>query len=95
MQDLEDARNRRPEEMELAKEERMPVFVEPLSAPTECESGDRVHFSARYEPVDDNQLRIQWFLNNRPLFNGSRVKTINEFGYVVLEISPVYPEYAY
>uniref|UniRef100_A0AC34GFQ0 Ig-like domain-containing protein n=1 Tax=Panagrolaimus sp. ES5 TaxID=591445 RepID=A0AC34GFQ0_9BILA len=35
---------------------------------------------------------IQWFINNRPLFAGSRVKTLNEFGYCVLEISPVYPE---
>uniref|UniRef100_A0A915DZ78 Ig-like domain-containing protein n=1 Tax=Ditylenchus dipsaci TaxID=166011 RepID=A0A915DZ78_9BILA len=92
VQDLEEYLNRRPEEVDLAKEERMPVFVEPLSAPVDCESGDRAHFTARYEPVDDNQLQVKWFLNNRPLLTGSRVKTINEFGYVVLEISPVYPE---
>uniref|UniRef100_A0A914QF48 Ig-like domain-containing protein n=1 Tax=Panagrolaimus davidi TaxID=227884 RepID=A0A914QF48_9BILA len=46
----------------------------------------------RYEPVDDNQLQIQWYLNGRALFAGSRVKTLNDFGYCVLEISPVYPE---
>ncbi|KAK0408252.1 hypothetical protein QR680_003855 [Steinernema hermaphroditum] len=92
VQEVEDARNRRPEEVEIAPQERMPVFVEPLSAPVQCESGDRAHFSARYEPLDDNQLRIQWFLNGNPLKLGSRVKTINDFGYVVLEISPVYPE---
>lgn len=46
----------------------------------------------RYEPVDDNQLIIQWFVNGKPLITGSRVKTLNEFGYVVLEISPTYPE---
>lgn len=68
------------------------MFVEPLSAPADCAQGERAHFSARYEPIDDNQVKIQWFLNQRPLLTGSRVKTINEFGYVVLEISPVYPE---
>ncbi|TKR69858.1 hypothetical protein L596_021954 [Steinernema carpocapsae] len=92
VQEIEDARNRRPEEVDTTPQERMPVFVEPLSAPVQCESGDRAHFSARYEPLDDNQLKIQWFLNGRPLKLGSRVKTINDFGYVVLEISPVYPE---
>lgn len=70
----------------------MPVFIEPLSAPVQCESEESVHFSARYEPVDDNNLRIAWFVNGRPLISGSRIKTLNEFGYVVLEISPVYPE---
>lgn len=49
------------------------------------------HFPG-YEPIDDNQLKVLWFHNNRPLLTGSRVKTINEFGYVVLEISPAYPE---
>ncbi|KIH55889.1 immunoglobulin I-set domain protein, partial [Ancylostoma duodenale] len=37
-------------------------------------------------------FQVQWFLNGRPLKTGSRVKTINDFGFVVLEISPVYPE---
>lgn len=64
----------------------MPVFVHPLSAPIECKSGERIHFNACYEPIDDNKLQIKWFLNNRPLLTGSRVKTINEFGYVVLEV---------
>uniref|UniRef100_A0A7E4ZS77 Immunoglobulin I-set domain protein n=1 Tax=Panagrellus redivivus TaxID=6233 RepID=A0A7E4ZS77_PANRE len=92
VEDLEESLRRRPEEEDLAPEERIPVWVEPLSAPVEAESGDRVHFSARYEPVDDNQLQIQWFVNGRALFAGSRVKTLNDFGYCVLEISPVYPE---
>ena len=92
VQELEDSMQKRPPEEELPKEQRMPVFVSPLSAPSQCEQGDRAHFTARYEPLDDNQLQIQWFLNGRPLFNGSRVKTINDFGIVVLEIYPVYPE---
>lgn len=46
VQQLEDYLHRRPEETEADKQERMPVFVEPLSAPVQCESGDSVHFSA-------------------------------------------------
>uniref|UniRef100_A0A914H0K8 Ig-like domain-containing protein n=1 Tax=Globodera rostochiensis TaxID=31243 RepID=A0A914H0K8_GLORO len=90
--DLEERLAFRPTKEELVREGRMPVFVAPLSAPSESEQGERAHFTARYEPMDDNQLKIQWFLNNKPLLTGSRVKTINEFGVVVLEIYPVYPE---
>ncbi|KAL3105626.1 hypothetical protein niasHT_021729 [Heterodera trifolii] len=90
--DLEERLAFRPTKEEVAREGRMPVFVAPLSAPSESEQGDRAHFTARYEPMDDNQLKIQWFLNNKPLLTGSRVKTIDEFGVVVLEIYPVYPE---
>ena len=31
-------------------------------------------------------------MNGKPLKTGSRVKTINDFGFVVLEIWPTYPE---
>lgn len=37
-------------------------------------------------------LQIEWFLNGKPLVTGSRVKTICDFGFVILEITPVYPE---
>ena len=73
-------------------EKRAPVFVQPLSAPPPCQEGDSAHFAARYEPVNDNELKILWFFNGNPLKTGSRVKTISDFGFVVLEISPVYPE---
>nr|CAD2187171.1 unnamed protein product [Meloidogyne enterolobii] len=92
VQELEDSLLPKLPAEELPKEQRMPVFVSPLNAPTECEQGDRAHFTARYEPLDDNQLKILWFLNGRPLLTGSRVKTIADFGFVVLEIHPCYPE---
>uniref|UniRef100_A0A183TXY2 Immunoglobulin I-set domain protein n=1 Tax=Toxocara canis TaxID=6265 RepID=A0A183TXY2_TOXCA len=92
VQQLEDTLHRKPEEVVVEERKAVPVFIEPLTAPVTCEEGDRAHFSARYEPVNDNQLQIQWFLNGKPLKTGSRVKTINDFGFVVLEISPTYPE---
>ncbi|KAK6037027.1 immunoglobulin I-set domain protein, partial [Cooperia oncophora] len=90
--DLEEVLHRKPEEAVVEVKEAMPVFIEPLSAPVECDEGDRAHFTARYEPLNDNKLQVQWFHDGRPLKTGSRVKTINDFGFVVLEISPVYPE---
>ncbi|VDK45179.1 unnamed protein product [Anisakis simplex] len=92
VQKLEDALHRAPEEAVVDEQKTVPVFIEPLSAPVSCEEGDRVHFSARYEPLNDNQLQIQWFLNGKPLKISSRVKSISDFGFVVLEISPTYPE---
>ncbi|PIO69613.1 immunoglobulin I-set domain protein, partial [Teladorsagia circumcincta] len=90
--DLEEILHRKPEEAVVEVKEAMPVFIEPLSAPVECDEGDRAHFTARYEPLNDNKLQVQWFHDGRPLKTGSRVKTLNDFGFVVLEISPVYPE---
>ncbi|KJH46031.1 immunoglobulin I-set domain protein [Dictyocaulus viviparus] len=92
VEELEEFLHQRPEEVPETVKEVMPVFIEPLSAPVECEEGDRAHFTARYEPINDNKLQVQWFHDGRPLKTGSRVKTISDFGYVVLEISPVYPE---
>lgn len=91
IQNLEESLNRRPEVVDLAPEERIPVFVHPLSAPVQCKQGERVHFQASYEPINDPNLHISYYLNGRPL-NASRVKTLNEFGTVILEFASVIPE---
>jgi hypothetical protein len=35
---------------------------------------------------------VEWFWNGKPLKAGSRFRTFCDFGFVILEISPVYPE---
>jgi hypothetical protein len=35
---------------------------------------------------------VEWFWNGKPLKTGSRFRTFCDFGLVILEISPVYPE---
>lgn len=67
------------------------MFTQPLSAPGTARQGERVHFSANYEPINDPNLQITYYLNGRP-FSGSRVKTLNEFGVAILEIASVIPE---
>lgn len=48
------------------------------------------HFECRLVPVNDSSLRVEWFHNGKPLLTGSRVKTINDFGFVILEMSGIY-----
>lgn len=37
--------------------------------------GSRVHFEARIEPVGDPTMRVDWFLNGRPLA-ASKIKQL-------------------
>ena len=48
------------------------------------------HFECKLIPVGDPSLRVEWFHNGKPLSAGSRVKTISDFGFVILEVSGVY-----
>uniref|UniRef100_A0A8D8X2I0 Titin n=1 Tax=Cacopsylla melanoneura TaxID=428564 RepID=A0A8D8X2I0_9HEMI len=52
--------------------------------------GGRVHLECRVEPRTDPTMRIDWFFNGRPFNTGSRVTTMNEFGYIALDIDGVY-----
>lgn len=37
-------------------------------------------------------LQVEWYWNGKSLKTGSRFRTFCDFGFVILEISPVYPE---
>lgn len=71
---------------------RAPVFTTPLSNVDSLREGENVHFEARVIPTDDPRLKVEWFWNGKPLKAGSRFRTFCDFGFVILEISPVYPE---
>lgn len=53
----------KPDVKVVEEQKTVPVFIEPLSAPITCEEGDRVHFTARYEPMNDNQLLVRSFVS--------------------------------
>lgn len=92
IQDLEDASLRtRVEKVEETKG-RAPIFTVPLANVDDLREGENVHFEARVLPTDDAKLKIDWFWNGKPLKAGSRFRTFCDFGFVILEISPVYPE---
>ncbi|GFY64285.1 titin [Trichonephila inaurata madagascariensis] len=69
-----------------------PRFTVPLENITDLREGENAHLEARLTPTDDPDLRVEWFKNSKALKAGTRIRTINDFGFVVLEISPVYPE---
>lgn len=54
--------------------------------------GGLAHFEARVEPHHDPRLKVEWFCNGAPLKIGSRFRPLFDFGFVALDISPVYPE---
>lgn len=92
IQTLEDSMVRDHKESREETIGRSPVFTVPLSNIDSLREGENVHFEARVTPTDDPKLRIEWYWNGKPLRTGSRFRTFNDFGFVILEISPVYPE---
>lgn len=48
------------------------------------------HFECHLSPVTSSTT-VDWFHNGKPLTTGSRIRTINEFGKVVLEINRILP----
>lgn len=92
IQNLEDAMIRTKDEKEETKIGKAPVFTVPLSNIDNLREGENSHFEARLIPTDDPKLKVEWFWNGKPLRTGSRFRTFCDFGFVILEISPVYPE---
>lgn len=48
------------------------------------------HFECRLIPSNDASMVVTWFHNGKVLSAGSRIKTINDFGFVILEVAGVY-----
>lgn len=92
IQTLEDSLVRQRDERETEVTGRAPVFTVPLSNIDNLREGESAHFEARLIPTDDSDLKVEWFWNGKPLRTGSRFRTFCDFGFVILEISPVYPE---
>ena len=92
IQTLEDSLIRTRDERVDEVKGRAPVFTVPLSNIESLREGENAHYEARLLPTDDPKLRVEWFWNGKPLKAGSRFRTFCDFGFVILEISPVYPE---
>ena len=69
-----------------------PRFTVPITNIENLKEGENAHFEARLVPTDDPTLTVEWFWNGKALKAGSRIRTFCDFGFVILEISPVYPE---
>jgi titin len=51
-----------------------------------------VHLECRLQPVNDPNLKVDWFVNGKPIPQGHRFKTTHDFGYVALDILYAYAE---
>lgn len=65
-----------------------PKFQQPLENDIKVAEGQSIHVETTVIP---NDIQLEWFHNGKPLQKSSRIKTTSDFGYVVLEISPVEP----
>jgi titin len=92
IQTLEDSLTRTRDEKVTEEKGKAPVFTVPLSNIDSLREGESAHFEGRLIPTDDPKLKVEWFWNGKPLRTGSRFRTFCDFGFVILEISPVYPE---
>lgn len=64
----------------------------PLSFPQSLEGlkdGDSAHFECTLTPVNDPELKVEWFHNGKPIFHKNRVKMVSDFGFVVMDIAYV------
>lgn len=82
----------KPKEPEVEEVGQKPVFLTPLQSLEHLKEGDHAHLECRVEPINDPNLKIQWYRNGKPLTAGHRYRTTHDFGYVALDILYVYGE---
>ena len=90
LRNLENRERARQDEVDVAVTK--PVFTTPLNNVDGAPEGGHVHLECRLEPVNDPNLRVEWFVNGKEIKFGSRFRTTHDFGYVALDIMPAYGE---
>lgn len=93
-QRIHELETRRPELFEQPEiEHGPPRFVSqlPQSVP-QLREGVVLHIDAQLEPAGDPQLKLEWFHDGAPVRDTNRMKLINDFGFVVLELAPAEPQ---
>lgn len=89
---IRELENPRPTEfVEEPKSAQPPKFITHLKDYVEKDEGESLHLECCLSPVDDPDLKIEWLLNGRPLVTGSRFHTIDDFGFIVMDIDWLFP----
>lgn len=92
IQMLEDASRYRRTQQEEISVMQPPQFTRALKNNIETVELTNVHLECRLQPVGDSTMRVEWFVNGRPVTVGHRFRPSYEFDYVALDILGVYPE---
>lgn len=66
-----------------------PQFTSQIQPLEGLKDGQSAHFECTLVPVGDPNLKVEWFHNGQPLRHSSRIKTVSDFGFVVLDIAYV------
>ncbi len=82
----------RPREEEVDAPITKPVFTTPLNNVEGVPEQGHVHLECRLQPVNDPNLRVEWFVNGKAITTGHRFRTTHDFGYVALDILYAYAE---
>lgn len=69
-----------------------PKFITQIQDVTKLVEGQSAHLEARLVPVDDPDLKVEWFYNGKKLPHGHRYRTFHDFGIVILDILYCYEE---
>lgn len=92
LQTLEDTAWMRRESVTSDRVGMAPKFTVPLNNIDNMKEGENAHFEARLVPTDDPRLKVEWYWNGKPMKYSSRIRQFCDFGFVIMEVSPVYPE---
>uniref|UniRef100_A0A1I8A3Q1 Ig-like domain-containing protein n=1 Tax=Steinernema glaseri TaxID=37863 RepID=A0A1I8A3Q1_9BILA len=91
IQEIEAVKPALPSEPDLPPEP--PVFTQQLNGPAEpLKEGQSVHMDCMVQPINDPNLKIEWYHDGQPIAFASRMRAIHDFGYVALEFLHVHAE---
>jgi hypothetical protein len=66
-----------------------PKFTTQLKDVLGVRDNESAHFECTLVPVGDPDLKVEWLHNGQPLQQSNRIKTVADFGFVVLDIASV------
>ena len=69
-----------------------PAFIVALQGKNSLIEGQNLHLECRIEPYPDPTLKVEWYLNDKPLPFGNRWRTSYDFGFAALDIIGAYAE---
>lgn len=66
-----------------------PKFTTQIKNLSGLKDGQSAHFECTLVPVDDPDMKVEWFCNGKPIRHSTRIKPVSDFGYVLLDIAYV------
>lgn len=66
-----------------------PKFTTHIQNLAGLKDGQSAHFECTLVPVNDPELKVEWYHNGKPIRHSTRIKPVSDFGYVLLDIAYV------